>query len=91
MHVLLFQRDRPLPGGVLLRESLQPVPYLSAVLLREQTAFRQHVRVRDGRLHVVGHEPIIQCVILSRRELKYTSFEWFTLVPESAHDVKPRK
>ena len=85
VHVLVRELDRPLARGVLRGERLEAVADRRAVGGREQTLGLEHPRVRDRRAHVVGHEPLVEHVILARGEAQDPLVERQTFVPEARH------
>jgi hypothetical protein len=45
----------------------------------------QHLGVRNGTPHVVGDQPVVECVVLARRVLEDLRVERCALVPQACH------
>ena len=85
LAILELERDPPLAARMRRTDLAQRVAYCSAVRGGQNSAGVQRLGVRDRGFDVIGHEPIVERVVLARRELEHPTVERRALVPEPRH------
>src|SRR5690606_35680762 len=85
VHVLVGELDAPFARRVLLRERLEPGADRAAVLGGDEALLLEHPGMGDRRAHVVLDEPLVEQVILARREAQDALVEGQALVPQPSH------
>ena len=89
LPVLEIERHGPLAARVGRGDLAQAVADRGEVGVVHQAGVVQHLGVRDRGLHVVGHQPVVERVVLAGGVAQHPLVERRALVPESRHCVAP--
>ena len=87
LAVLLGELDVPLAARVACGERLERSADRGEILRRQQLLEVQHLGMGDRGAHIVGHQPLIERVILAGGVLEHALIERCALVPQARHGL----
>ena len=87
LAILLVERDAPSALRVLLADGGERAAYRLMVRRRQKPLLREHVGVRRRGRDVVGHQTIVEQVVLARGVGEHALVERNTLVPQARHEA----
>ena len=87
LAILLIEGDAPAAGGMLGADGHERGLDGGQVCGAQQCAFVQHAGMGDRGAHVVGHQPVVETMVIARRVLEHAGVQGRALVPEPRHGV----
>ncbi len=85
LRIFQFQRHTPFATGVRGTDLAQRGHDGGEIGVVEQSLLVQHLGVRDAGFDVVGNQPVVEFMILTRGVGEHPRIQRCALVPQSAH------